>query len=100
MVSQPEGQVCAVVGGIHAVRMKIIGAKGLVVDGRVRDLSTLVEIGMPVWSKATSTIGSGAEAKAWSTDVPVQIGAVTVYPVWRLYAIKSALQMLTKARAM
>ena len=82
VVSQPEGQVCAVVGGIHAVRMKILGARGVLVDGRVRDLSTLVELGIPVWSKATSTIGSAAEARAWAAGVPVKVGAVTVNPVW------------------
>jgi regulator of RNase E activity RraA len=48
VVSQPAGQRNAVVGGIMAMRMARLGARGVLVDGRVRDLSTLAEVGMPV----------------------------------------------------
>ncbi|KAF2493486.1 RraA-like protein [Lophium mytilinum] len=78
VLSQPAGQKCAVMGGIMAVRMKKLGVKGVVVDGRVRDLGTCGEVGIPVWSKATSTIGAGAESKPWARDVPVVVGGVRV----------------------
>lgn len=41
LISQPAGQKCAVVGGIMATRMAKLGARALVVDGRVRDMSCL-----------------------------------------------------------
>ncbi|KAJ9635220.1 hypothetical protein H2199_008706 [Coniosporium tulheliwenetii] len=41
LISQSAGQKCAVVGGIMATRMAKLGAKALVVDGRVRDMSCL-----------------------------------------------------------
>jgi len=63
-----------------AARMARLGAKGIVVDGRVRDLGTLRHVGVPVWSRGTSIVGSGGEAKAWSTNVPVSVGATTVGP--------------------
>ena len=31
-----------------AVRMKVLGARGIVADGRVRDLETLGSLGLPV----------------------------------------------------
>lgn len=78
IVSQPPGQSCAVVGGIMAARIKHLGAEGLVVDGRVRDLVALNETQLPVWSKGTSIIGAGAETKFHARNVPVKIGETTV----------------------
>lgn len=78
VISQPPDQSCAVVGGIMAARMKHLGAHGLVVDGRVRDLVALNETQLPIWSKGTSIIGAGAETKFHAHNVPVQIGETTV----------------------
>lgn len=80
LISQPPNQKCAVVGGIMAARMKKLGAQAIVVDGRVRDLSTLSKMDLPVWSKGTSIIGAGAESKFHAMEVPIKIGAVTVEP--------------------
>lgn len=51
VMSQPEGQKCAVLGGIMALRMKVLGVKGVVVSGRVRDLEELKETELPVSEK-------------------------------------------------
>jgi hypothetical protein len=48
VASQPRGQSCAVVGGIMATRLHRLGARGLCVDGRVRDLGCLSALGLPV----------------------------------------------------
>lgn len=48
VMSQPENQNCAVLGGILALRIKILGAKGVVVSGRVRDIHELSSTGLPV----------------------------------------------------
>ena len=48
VLSQPEGQKCAVLGGIMALRMKVLNAKGVVVHGRVRDVEELKSTGLPV----------------------------------------------------
>lgn len=63
-----------------AVRMKQLGAQGVVVDGRVRDLVALGETEMPIWSKGTSIIGAGAETKFHAKNVPIQVGETTVEP--------------------
>lgn len=48
VIEQPEGQSCAAVGGIMAQRMKVRGAAGCVVGGRVRDLAELRSSQLPV----------------------------------------------------
>lgn len=64
-----------------AVRMKYLGVRGAVVNGRVRDLGEITGCGLPVWAQGTSTVGSGAEAKPGLRNVPVDVGGVTVNPV-------------------
>jgi len=48
VLSQPPEHRCAVLGGIMALRMKVRGAKGVVVGGRLRDLTELRGLGLPV----------------------------------------------------
>jgi regulator of RNase E activity RraA len=78
VISQPAGQSCAVVGGIMAARMQHLGAEAIVVDGRVRDIVALNQTKLPIWSKATSVIGAGAETKFHARNVPVTIGETVV----------------------
>lgn len=65
-----------------ATRISRLGAKAIIVDGRVRDLSELRSLTseMPIWSKSTSIIGTGGEAKAWGTNVEMTIGGTIVRP--------------------
>lgn len=52
VIDQPDGQHCAVLGGIMAVRMKYMGVQGAVVNGRVRDLGEIMGCRLPVCSPA------------------------------------------------
>lgn len=45
---QPGGQKNAVCGGIMGLRMKVLGVKGIVAVGRVRDVDELRSTGLPV----------------------------------------------------
>ncbi|KAL4937938.1 hypothetical protein BDV06DRAFT_226466 [Aspergillus oleicola] len=80
LIDQPRDQQCAVLGGIMASRMKVLGVRGVIVNGRVRDLSELSATGLPVWARATSTVGTGAEAKAGLRNVRIDVGGVDVEP--------------------
>ncbi|KAJ5460316.1 uncharacterized protein N7458_001868 [Penicillium daleae] len=80
VIDQPRDQYCAVTGGIMATRMKVLGIRATVVNGRVRDLRELQETQLPIWARGTSTVGTGAEAKAVVRDVPITIEGVTVSP--------------------
>ena len=48
VLQQPLGQMNAAVGGIHVLRIAKRGALGLVVEGRIRDLGEMQEIGLTV----------------------------------------------------
>jgi regulator of RNase E activity RraA len=48
VLEQPADQHCAVLGGIMAVRMKVLGVRGVLVNGRVRDLAEINECKLPV----------------------------------------------------
>ncbi|KAI1932755.1 hypothetical protein LOY94_001458 [Ophidiomyces ophidiicola] len=80
LVDQPDGQKCAVLGGIMASRMSAIGAKGVIVNGRVRDLNELRNSGLSIWARGQSTVGAGAEAKPGARNIPIRVGGVTVFP--------------------
>jgi len=80
VVKQPSEQRCAAVGGHHASRMEYLEVGGLVVSGRVRDRAEMDKLNMPVWSRGTSIVGAGAEAKAHAVQVPLDICGVVVNP--------------------
>ncbi|KAH7419081.1 ribonuclease E inhibitor RraA/Dimethylmenaquinone methyltransferase [Cadophora sp. MPI-SDFR-AT-0126] len=80
VMKQPDGQKCAVLGGIMAIRMKVLNAKGVVISGRARDIVELESTGVPIWAKALSIVGAGAEAKPHAVQVPLDIDGTIVKP--------------------
>lgn len=86
VMQQPPDQVVALVGDIVASRYVVRGVRGVVVDGRVRDVRGIGEIAaeskadssFTCWSRALSSVGTSLEAKPWAVDVPVTIGEVVV----------------------
>jgi regulator of RNase E activity RraA len=47
-ISQPKGMYSACFGGLMATRSKVVGAAGVVIDGRFRDVAEIQDIGLPV----------------------------------------------------
>ncbi|TQS36058.1 hypothetical protein Golomagni_03501 [Golovinomyces magnicellulatus] len=80
VMSQPEGQNCAVLGGILALRLKILKVKGVVVSGRVRDKLELNSTGLPIWARGTSIVGSSAESKPLATQVTLDVNGTLITP--------------------
>jgi regulator of RNase E activity RraA len=86
---------------IVVISQPALGAQGVVVDGRVRDLVALNETQLPIWSKNTSIIGAGAETKLHARNVPVQVGETRVAPgdiimldPWELGAVAVPLHLV------
>ncbi|ATY58873.1 DlpA domain protein [Cordyceps militaris] len=80
ILQQAAGQTNAVCGGIMALRMKVLGVKGIIVAGRVRDLVELQSTELPIWALGTSTVGSGGSSTPWAREVPLTINGVLVTP--------------------
>lgn len=47
-IQQPKDMYSACFGGLMAARLKMIGASGVVLDGRFRDIQEIQELGLPV----------------------------------------------------
>lgn len=92
VLQQPAGQICAVLGDIMASRLLVRGVAGVVAEGRVRDVHPIAGMmaaaaasatagqgtGFTVWSRGTSTVGTGMEAKPWLADVAVVVAGLEV----------------------
>jgi RraA family protein len=77
-----ETQGCnayAVCGDLMVSCMDKLGVVGIVVDGTVRDIATLREIGMPVFARGT-VCGAGDKDGPGEVNFPIACGGIVVNP--------------------
>ncbi|KAF6789698.1 ribonuclease e inhibitor rraa dimethylmenaquinone methyltransferase [Colletotrichum sojae] len=71
-IQQPKGLISACWGGLMSTRAKYLGAEGVVIDGRMRDVGEHNEMGFPVFALGTSILGSNTFTRASRINVPLQ----------------------------
>jgi len=85
LVQAPEGPLSvALIGDIMVTRLKLRGIRGVVVDGRIRDVESCAaccEDGkFQVWSHGFSAAAPSLNTVPWAVDVPLQFGSSSVKP--------------------
>lgn len=79
LVIDTQGSRRAVLGELFSLEALRKGLAGIVVDGLVRDTSTLRTLDLPVYARGTCP-QAGSIARYFETQVPVAIGGVVVHP--------------------
>ncbi len=67
-------------GGLLSTASQMRGAAGAVMDGYVRDILHVRELGFPVFAAGIAPLDSSGRGKVIETDVPVEIAGVPISP--------------------
>ncbi len=77
ILTMPEPRPVALIGELLATQAKAHGAAAILVDGSVRDVDELVEIGLPVWARWVRVRGAGKD-RVGAIGEPVRVGGATI----------------------
>jgi len=77
VLSMPEPAPVALVGDLLATQAQAHGAAAILVDGAVRDVEELVELGLPVWARYVRVRGAGKDVVG-AIDGPVTVGGQVI----------------------
>ncbi|RDK09482.1 RraA family protein [Cupriavidus lacunae] len=78
VVEQRTGVEAGSWGGLLSLGAKVRGVAGVVADGPVRDIDEALDFDFPVFSRALTAFTARSRVVEQGTNVPVQIGTVTV----------------------
>ena len=77
ILTMPEPRPVALIGELLATQAKAHGAAAILVDGSVRDVDELVELGLPVWARWVRVAGAGKDLVG-AIGEPVRVGGATI----------------------
>lgn len=77
-ISQQKGFINACWGGLMSTRAQKLGAAGVVIDGRFRDIAEHREMGMGLFARGVSILGSATFTRSSEINVPVTYENVEV----------------------
>lgn len=79
VVTTDEPQPIALFGELLVLQARQAGAAAILVEGAVRDVDALVELGLPVWARWVRSRGASKDEES-SYDVPVVMGGAEIHP--------------------
>jgi 4-hydroxy-4-methyl-2-oxoglutarate aldolase len=77
VLTMPEPRPVALVGDLLATQALTQGAAAVLVDGSVRDVEELVDLGLPIWARWVRVRGA-AKQTVGSLGDPVEVGGATI----------------------
>ncbi len=77
VLCMPQPRPVALIGELLATQAKVHGAAAILVDGAVRDLDELADVGLPVWARWVRVQGAVKERPGVIGE-PVQVGGATI----------------------
>lgn len=80
VVTAPFSTGHAVWGGNLAFGTKSRGIAGLIVDGSIRDVGEIRDVGLPVFARDIATAAAPVHAPQGEVNVPIACGGVVVFP--------------------
>jgi 4-hydroxy-4-methyl-2-oxoglutarate aldolase len=72
--------VASLWGDLMSAAAKVKGAQGVVIDGGIRDLDQLLELGMPIFARFRTAAGTPGRWKITEFDIDVKVGGVRIHP--------------------
>ena len=79
VLTMPDPAPVAIVGDLLATQAQTQGVAGILVDGAVRDLDELAELGLPIWTRFVRAQGA-MKGEVGKLDVPVVVGGAEIRP--------------------
>jgi len=79
VLTTAEPAPVAFVGDLLATQAQAQGVAGILVDGAVRDLDELAELGLPIWTRFVRAQGA-TKGEVGKLDVPVVVGGAEIRP--------------------
>ena len=94
-----DGLEVAAMGNLMATTARVRGLAGAVIDGAVRDITEIRQIGFPVWSRRVSPATSVGRMVSVDQQIPVSCGGVMVHPGDYLVADADGVVVVPQAAA-
>lgn len=79
VLTSVEPAPVALIGDLLATQAQVRGVAGILVDGAVRDVDELEELGLPVWARFVRAQGA-TKGEVGELDVPVVVGGAEIRP--------------------
>ena len=79
VLAMPEPEAVGLIGDLLVTQIKLKGAAGILLNGAMRDVDELKNIGLPIWSQFVRAKGA-TKTKVGKVNSPVKVGGTIIRP--------------------